>query len=48
MHPNPIFKKSSEQLNVDFARQRSFGTLAINAKAGPLLSHVPVFAERRW
>ena len=41
MHPNPIFKKSSEQLNIDFVRQRSFGTLAINAKDGPLLSHIP-------
>ena len=41
MHPNPIFKKSNEQLNIDFVRQRSFGTLAINAKDAPLLSHVP-------
>ena len=46
MHPNPIFKKSSELLNIDFARQRSFGTLAINAKAGPLLSHVPFLLSK--
>lgn len=41
MHPNPAFRKESDARNLAFARERSFGTLAINADGGPLLSHVP-------
>jgi transcriptional regulator len=41
MHPNPGFRKASRQQNIDFARHRSFGTLALNAEYGPLLSHIP-------
>lgn len=41
MHPNQIFRKSSTDLNIEFATRRSFGTLAINGENGPLLSHVP-------
>jgi transcriptional regulator len=45
MHPNPIFRKADRHRNIDFARQRSFGTLAINSSdetlPGPLLSHIP-------
>lgn len=41
MHPNPAFRKSPDALNIDFARSRAFGTLAVNAPDGPLLSHVP-------
>lgn len=41
MHPNPAFRKETRAQNIAFAKQRSFGTLAINADDGPLLSHVP-------
>jgi len=41
MHPNPVFRKEQEARNIAFIRQRGFGTLAINAEEGPLLSHIP-------
>jgi transcriptional regulator len=41
MHPNPNFRKETEERNIAFARERGFGTLAINSTNGPLLSHVP-------
>ena len=43
MHPNPVFRQTSREANLAFARARSFGTLAVDAgdAAGPLLSHVP-------
>jgi transcriptional regulator len=41
MHPNPSFRKESETRNIEFARERAFGTLAVNANDGPLLSHIP-------
>ena len=41
MHPNQTFRKANDELNISFARDRSFGTLAINADKGPLLSHIP-------
>lgn len=41
MHPNPAYRQESRERNIEFARQRSFGTLCINAPEGPLLSHVP-------
>ncbi len=41
MHPNQAFRKPQERQNIAFARARSFGTLAINADNGPLLSHIP-------
>ncbi len=41
MHPNPAFRKTSENRNIEFARERSFGVLAVNAQDGPLISHVP-------
>jgi len=46
MHPNPAFRKASTEENLAFARQRGFGTLAVNGSAGPVLAHVPfVMAE---
>ena len=45
MHPNPAFRKMPETRAVDFARDRGFGTLAVNANGGPLLSHVPFLLE---
>ena len=41
MHPDPAFRKVSDQATLAFVRDRSFGTLAVTAEGGPLLSHVP-------
>ncbi len=41
MHPNPSFRKKTGERNIEFAKTRSFGTLAVNADEGPLLSHIP-------
>lgn len=41
MHPNPSFRKETETRNIEFARERAFGTLVVNASEGPLLSHIP-------
>jgi transcriptional regulator len=42
MHPNPTFRGEATDRNIAFARQRGFGTLAVNTPDGaPLLSHVP-------
>jgi transcriptional regulator len=41
MHPNPAFRTVAEDATLAFLRARAFGTLAVNAEAGPLLSHVP-------
>ncbi len=41
MHPNPVFHDADTQRNVDFARERGFGVLAVNAEGGPMMSHIP-------
>lgn len=41
MHPNPIFRKTNQERNVALVQGRGFGTLAINAPDGPLMSHIP-------
>ena len=41
MHPNPIFRQEPLERNIALARERSFGVLAINDAAGPLISHIP-------
>lgn len=41
MHPNPSFRGTDAQIALDFAVERSFGTLAVSAEGAPLLSHVP-------
>jgi transcriptional regulator len=41
MHPNPIFRSAERTQNLDFARERGFGTVAVNGSEGPLLAHVP-------
>lgn len=41
MHPNAAFRKAEHQQKIAFAQQRAFGTLAINADGGPLISHIP-------
>ncbi len=46
MHPNSAFRKASEELNINFAIERGFGTLAVNSENGPLLSHIPFILSR--
>ncbi len=41
MHPNLTFRKPSKAQNVEFARQRSFGTLVVHSEKLPLISHIP-------
>ncbi|MEM6407654.1 MAG: FMN-binding negative transcriptional regulator [Pseudomonadota bacterium] len=41
MHPNPAFRREETARNIGFARERAFGTLAVNGEDGPLTSHVP-------
>lgn len=43
MHPNPIYRTTDTARNLDFARDRGFGTLAVSDPQGgaPLLSHIP-------
>lgn len=45
MHPNPAFRTEDRQRNIDFVRDRAFGTLATNGDNGPLTSHIPVLLE---
>ncbi len=47
MHPNPIYHTGDDAKNLDFAAARAFGVLAVNGKAGPMLSHVPFLLEDR-
>jgi transcriptional regulator len=41
MHPNPAFRQTPRDRNVDFARARGFGVLSVNGPDGPLAAHVP-------
>ena len=41
MHPNPAFRATGTETNLDFARNRGFGMLALNGDDGPLAAHVP-------
>ncbi|MHC9235375.1 FMN-binding negative transcriptional regulator [Pseudooceanicola sp. 502str34] len=41
MHPNPIFHTRSDAANLAFAREVSFGILALSAEGLPLISHLP-------
>lgn len=41
MHPNPAFRQESRDRNIDFARERAFGTLSVNGDPAPLMSHIP-------
>lgn len=45
MHSNPAFRQTPEAENLDFARARGFGTLAVNGEEGPLLSHIPFLLQ---
>jgi transcriptional regulator len=41
MHPNPAFRKTTPERNLEFARARGFGVLAVNGPGGPVMAHVP-------
>lgn len=41
MHPNPAFRRGDDAQALRFARAAGFGTLAVCARDGPLLAHVP-------
>ncbi|MDE4304991.1 FMN-binding negative transcriptional regulator [Phaeobacter gallaeciensis] len=41
MHPNPIYHDADRAQNLDFARTRAFGVLAVSTTEAPLISHVP-------
>lgn len=41
MHPNPAFRQQTRVQNLDFARARGFGALAVNGPDGPVLAHIP-------
>ncbi len=45
MHPNPVFHTETAQRNLEFARERAFGTLAVNGADGPLMAHVPFLVD---
>ncbi|MCE8508778.1 FMN-binding negative transcriptional regulator [Ruegeria pomeroyi] len=46
MHPNPAFRGESAERNLEFARARGFGVLAVAAEGAPLISHVPFLLNR--
>ncbi|WP_424987941.1 FMN-binding negative transcriptional regulator [Microbulbifer sp. S227A] len=47
MHPNPVFHTADARMNIDFARERGFGVLAVAGRDGaPHLSHVPFLLDR--
>lgn len=41
MHPNPAFRQTPADRNLDFARTRGFGALAVNGPTGPIVAHIP-------
>ena len=41
MHPNPSFRRTNDKHAFAFVRDRAFGQLCVNAKDGPLISHIP-------
>ncbi len=45
MHPNLAFRTEETSRNIAFARERAFGTLAINGADGPETCHVPFLLD---
>ena len=45
MHPNPVFHTQGAEANLAYARDRAFGTLAVNGEDTPLLSHIPFLLD---
>ncbi len=46
MHPYPAFAEKSDTKNVEFARNRGFGTLAMNGEHGPTVIQVPFLLSK--
>jgi len=42
MHPNPIYRRTTDKRAFDLVRQRAFGQITVNGPDGLLASHVPV------
>ena len=45
MHPNPVFHTAEAAQNLDFARERGFGVLAVSTPDGPLIAHIPFLLD---
>lgn len=45
MHPNPAYRQTSHADNLAFARDRGFGSLAVNGAEGPMIAHVPFLLD---
>ena len=46
MHPNPVYHTQTPDRNLDWARDRGFGLLAVAAQdAAPMLAHVPFLLD---
>ncbi len=45
MHPNPAFRRTQQDRNLAFARNRGFGLLAVNAPDAPLIAHIPFLLD---
>ena len=43
MHPNQVYHTADAQRNLDFARKRAFGVLAVSGEEGPVISYIPFF-----
>ena len=41
MHPYPAFREDSDAKNLNFARNRGFGTLSVNGEPAPEVIHIP-------
>ena len=41
MHPNPAFRGTPRERNMDFAREQGFGVMAVATEGEPLMSHIP-------
>lgn len=50
MHPNLAFRSEAAERHIAFARDRSFGVLAVSTDSAPLMSHVPFLlsADASW
>ncbi len=46
MHPNPIYRKATRDENLSFAREQSFGMLAVSGPETPLISHIPFLLSK--
>ncbi|MBW4707078.1 FMN-binding negative transcriptional regulator [Roseobacter sp. YSTF-M11] len=45
MHPNPAFHTQDDNTNLEYARERAFGVLAVSGAEAPWLSHIPFLLD---